>query len=49
MHNWLDKYIKEQKEQREIINKIIHPCTYDVICNFFELDEIEMQKEEPEQ
>lgn len=33
---------KLQKEQREIINKIISPCTYSDICEITEQDEINM-------
>lgn len=35
---------KLQKEQRELIDKIIAPCTYADICEITEQDEIEIKE-----
>ena len=43
-HNWLDKYINEQAEQKQAIKSIIAPCSLADICEIGEMDEIEISE-----
>lgn len=39
MH-WLDQIVEEQRQQRELIERVIAPVSYEEICNVSEQDEV---------
>ena len=44
-HDWLDKYIEEQRGNREIMKKICKPYTPAELCELItEQDEMEMRR-----